>query len=288
MAIVDIEHVTKAYRAHPGTRVLLGRGGLATLLSRHYTPDTAIALNDISMSVELGECIGIAGASGSGKSTLLKLIAGVTTPTSGTVTVLGRATSVMDTEFEPRLSGRENVYLCSRLDGLTLKEAGVIVDAVRDFAEIGDAIEQPVASYSTGMRLRLAFAIAAHTSPDILLMDSDLGLADTAFQQKCAAAFEKLREQGKTIVLVVDPRVSAFENLCDRVVTLAQGEIVSEDSHESEPEPIEHAIEDEAPEEPVEMSEEQEPKAETQPESPSEPAPVESESDELTLERDTD
>lgn len=227
MAMIDIEHVTKTYRVHPGTRVLLGKGGLGTLLSRHYTPETSVALDEVSMSVDLNECLGIAGASGCGKTTLLKLIAGVTTPTSGKLTVLGRVAALLDTDdgFEPRLSGRANVVLHSRLLGLSRKEAEVILDAVRDFAGLGEAIDQPVASYSAGRRIRLAFAIAAHTSPDIIVMDTGLVRGDVSFEETCIAALTKLRAQGKTIVLALDPAAGDFRELCDRIVTLVNGRI---------------------------------------------------------------
>lgn len=222
MAIVDFEQVTKAYRVHPGTRVLFGKGGLATLLSRQAQHAMTVALEEFTFSIELGECLGIEGTTGAGKTTLLRLIAGITAPTSGKVTVLGRVASLIEPDFglEPRLSGRENSYLHCRFQGLSRKESNVVMETIQAFAGLDETLDDPVASYSLGMRVQLAFAIAAHTSPDILLMDSVLGLADDAFGRKCVAALSRLKEQGKTLVVVVDPAHHELRSLCDRVLAL--------------------------------------------------------------------
>lgn len=290
MAIVDIEHVTKSYRAHPGPRVLLGKGGLLTLLSRQPAESKA-ALRDVSLSLDLGQCIGIGGASGSGKTTLLKLIAGITTPSAGKVTVLGHVAPLIEPEggFDLRLSGRENAVLQGRLQGLTRKEAGLMFETVHEFAELSGAAGDPVASYTTAMRLRLAFGIAVHTSADLIVIDSVLAQADAAFQAKCAKAIEKLREQGKTVVLVVDPPVDGFAALLDRTITLEDGLVVSDVTHggdeapapEAEPSTDAHEIpmESEGP-----KSQAPAPVHETPPPS----GAGESGADELSLERDED
>ena len=250
MAIIEVEHLTKVYRAHPGNRVLFGRGGLGTLLSRHYTPDTSVALTDLTTSIELGECVGLVGESGSGKTTLLKLLAGISTPTNGKVTVLGRAVALLDADsgFEPALSGRENVLLQARLLGLTRKEADVILEAVCELAHIGDEIEQPLAGYSSGKRLLLAFAIAVHSSPDVLLIDNVFGSMDARFRKTCAAALRTLLEQGKTIVMVADSAATEFEPLCTRLITLDHGQIVEPGADdtivETETAPISKTIHD--------------------------------------------
>ncbi len=162
-----------------------------------------------------------ASESSAGKTTLLRLISGITTPTHGTVTVLGRVASLIElgAGFHDLLSGRENVYMNARLLGLGRREVDAAMNDVLNFADIGEAIDQPVGTYSNGMRLRLAFAIAVNSSPDIYLLDEVLAVGDEAFQRKCRAQIAKLRGDGKTFVYVSHD-LASVQALCDRCILL--------------------------------------------------------------------
>ena len=230
MPIVDVEHVTKLYRAARGVRALLGRGGIREWFDRDR-PNRKPALEDISFQVEAGESIGIIGANGSGKSTLLKIIAGVTTPTSGHVRVYGRVASLLElgAGFHPMLTGRENIYLNSGIHGVRHAQVDAIMDQIIAFSGIGDAIENPVATYSSGMYVRLGFAIATHTNPDIFLIDEVLAVGDEEFQRRCRNRIGELMEQGKTL-LFVSHDLSIVNVLCKRVILLSQGKMILRDS----------------------------------------------------------
>lgn len=183
------------------------------------------ALRDLSFEIAPGETFGVVGRNGSGKTTLLQLIAGVRAPTAGEVRVAGRLSLLLSlgTGFDPRLTGRENVDVNASLAGLTQADLARRLDAIRDFAEIGDFLDQPLSSYSTGMTMRLAFALAIHVEPDVLLIDEALAVGDEAFQRKCFARLRALRESGVTIVFVSHSASSVLE-LCDRALLLDAGE----------------------------------------------------------------
>ncbi len=227
MAIIEVENVSKRYRAARGVRALLGRGGLPDYL-RGRRPDEVAALEGISFSVESGESLGLIGANGSGKSTLLKIIAGVTVPTEGNVRVYGRVASLLElgAGFHPLLSGRENVYLNAGIHGVRHAQVDAIFDRVIEFSGIGKFIDYPVSTYSSGMYVRLGFAIAAHLNPDIFLIDEVLAVGDEDFQRKCRAKIGELMESGKTI-LFVSHDLSIVNVLCKRVVLLNQGKMIS-------------------------------------------------------------
>jgi ABC-type polysaccharide/polyol phosphate transport system ATPase subunit len=186
------------------------------------------ALQDINLSIPHGQVFGVIGPNGSGKSTLLKLIAGVTTPTRGSIAVHGRLTPLIElgAGFHPEMTGRENIFLNSAILGLTKKETFPLVDRIIAFSDISDFVDQPVKHYSSGMYLRLAFSIAVHVPFDILLVDEILSVGDLAFQKKCFALMEKFKADGKTIIYVGHDlrRVATF---CDQAAYLRQGQIIT-------------------------------------------------------------
>lgn len=230
MAIIEVENVGKRYRTKRGGRVLLGRGGLGSMLRGHRT-QMFDALKDITFSVDAGESLGIIGANGSGKSTLLKILAGVTIPTTGRVIVHGRVASLLElgAGFHPMLTGRENVYLNAGLLGMRHAQVDAQFDEIVEFSGIGDFIDNPVDTYSSGMHVRIGFAVAAFVNPDIFLVDEVLAVGDEAFQRKCRQKIGELREQGKTIVFVSHD-LGTVSAICGRVILLRKGRMITRDS----------------------------------------------------------
>jgi homopolymeric O-antigen transport system ATP-binding protein len=190
-------------------------------------PETFWALKDINFDVNGGDTIGIIGANGAGKSTLLKILSRITEPTEGEVRVQGRLASLLEvgTGFHPELTGRENVYLNGAILGMTKGEIDSKFDEIVDFSEIAKFLDTPVKRYSSGMYVRLAFAIAAHLDPDILVVDEVLAVGDVAFQRKCMAKMADARARARTVVFV-SHSVSAVESLCNRAVVLQEGRVV--------------------------------------------------------------
>lgn len=182
------------------------------------------ALRDVSFDVHRGETIGIVGRNGSGKSTLLQMICGTLTPTLGSVAVKGRIAALLElgAGFNPEFTGKENVRLSGLLYGLSDDELRDRYDAILDFAEIGNFIDQPVKTYSSGMYVRLAFAVAINVSPDILVIDEALSVGDEAFQRKCFARIDQIRDGGATILFVSHAAQSVLQ-LCDRAILMEHG-----------------------------------------------------------------
>jgi len=183
------------------------------------------ALRDVSFDVRKGETVGLIGRNGSGKSTLLQLICGTLSPTAGTLTTQGRIAALLElgSGFNPQFSGRENVYLNGAILGLSKAEIDSRFDAIAGFADIGDFIEQPVKVYSSGMVVRLAFAVQAMIDPDILVVDEALAVGDEKFQRKCFARIQDLKNKG-TSILFVSHNAPQIVELCDRALLLEQGE----------------------------------------------------------------
>lgn len=187
------------------------------------------ALKNISFDVARGETLGIVGRNGSGKSTLLQIICGTLTPTTGSVSVNGRIAALLElgAGFNPEFTGRENVYLNGTLLGLDSGEIRERFDDIAAFADIGEFIEQPVKSYSSGMYVRLAFAVAINVTPDILVIDEALSVGDEAFQRKCFARIQRMRDDGTT-VLFVSHSAGTVTHLCNRAILLDRGELLVE------------------------------------------------------------
>ena len=227
MHLIEVENVNKTYRPRRGPSMLLARGGFVNLFRRRR-PEEVRALEDVSFTVDEGEAVGIIGANGSGKSTLLKLLAGVTVPTTGRVAVRGRVASLLElgAGFHPLLTGRENVYLNAGILGMPRHEIDAVFDAIVAFSGIEEFIDNPVNTYSSGMFVRLGFAVAAHTNPDIFLVDEVLSVGDEEFQRKCRQRIGELRAQGKTIVFVSHD-LGTVNSLCNRVVLLSKGRMMA-------------------------------------------------------------
>jgi ABC-2 type transport system ATP-binding protein len=184
------------------------------------------AVRDLDLDVGRGETVGLIGANGSGKSTTLKLLAGILQPTTGTVEVNGRIASLLElgAGFNGELSGRDNVYLNASLLGLSRKEVDRHFDDIVDFSELAPFIDNQVKNYSSGMYVRLGFAVAVHIDPDILLVDEVLAVGDEAFQQKCLAKIEEFQQQGRTILLV-SHSLDLVEKICTQSVVLDHGRV---------------------------------------------------------------
>ncbi|GIX38292.1 MAG: ABC transporter [Silanimonas sp.] len=187
------------------------------------------ALREVSFEVRRGETVGIVGQNGSGKSTLLEILCGTLTPSVGAIEVCGRVAALLElgAGFNPEFSGRENVFLNGTVLGLTREEVASRFEAIVAFADIGDFIDQPVRTYSSGMFVRLAFAVAISVDPDILIVDEALSVGDEAFQRKCFARIEQLRERGATI-LFVSHSAGTVVDLCDRALWLDRGELLAD------------------------------------------------------------
>jgi lipopolysaccharide transport system ATP-binding protein len=192
-------------------------------------PATFWALEHVSFEIQRGEAVGLIGRNGAGKSTLLKILSRITEPTTGRAEVYGRVRSLLEvgTGFHPELSGRENVYLNGSLLGMKRREIAAKFDAIVDFAEVAMFIDTPVKRYSSGMYVRLAFAVAAHMEPEILIVDEVLAVGDLAFQGKCLAHMRALSNRGLTIVFV-SHNIQAIRDVCQRAVLLAQGKVIAD------------------------------------------------------------
>jgi lipopolysaccharide transport system ATP-binding protein len=188
---------------------------------------TIWALRDVSFEVNPGEVVGIIGRNGAGKSTLLKILSRITEPTTGRAEIYGRVGSLLEvgTGFHPELTGRENIYLNGAILGMSKGEIKRKFDEIVDFAELEKFIDTPVKRYSSGMYLRLAFAVAAHLEPEILVVDEVLAVGDAAFQQKCLAKMEDVSSRGRT-VLFVSHNMGAISRLCQRCILLDQGGVL--------------------------------------------------------------
>jgi lipopolysaccharide transport system ATP-binding protein len=186
------------------------------------------ALRDVSMTVRRGETLGLIGRNGSGKSTLLQLIAGTLTPTTGNVLTHGRVAALLElgSGFDPEFTGRENVFLQGAILGIPRRELTESFGAIEAFASIGDFIDQPVKTYSSGMMVRLAFSVAVHVTPDILIVDEALAVGDTAFQSKCLDRIRRMQQDGVAILLVSHSANTIIE-FCDRAAYLDHGRLVA-------------------------------------------------------------
>ena len=224
---IRVSHLNKRYKLyrHNRDRVADALG----LPGAHYTEH--MALQDVSMTVYRGETVGIIGTNGSGKSTILKIITGVLNPTSGDVEVRGRISALLElgAGFNMEYNGIENIYLNGTMIGFSEKEIAEKIDAILDFADIGEYVYQPVKTYSSGMFMRLAFAVAINIEPEILIVDEALSVGDVFFQAKCYHKFDEFKKQGKT-VLFVSHDLSNISKYCDRVVLLNQGVKLGEGS----------------------------------------------------------
>ena len=246
--IISVKNVSKAYRIWSSPSARLGSpltAATAALFPRSSAPHLALtaraargyrdfhALDDVSFEIRRGEATGIIGRNGSGKSTLLQLIAGTLAVTSGSLSVNGRVSALLElgSGFNPEFTGRENVFLNGSIYGLSRAEMARRFDEIAAFADIGDFIEQPVKTYSSGMMMRLAFAVAVSVQPDILIVDEALSVGDVFFTQKCFQRIREIVHRGATLIFVSHD-TGSVQNLCDRGLLLSQGKLI----HDGAPE----------------------------------------------------
>lgn len=239
---LSIQHVSKAFRIWqaPSARLLSPlQESAAAIFPRHSRLKSWLrgraqrhyrdfyALHDVSLTVRKGESIGIVGRNGSGKSTLLQIVAGTSQPTVGKAETHGRVAALLElgSGFNPEFTGRENVHLNGTVLGLSRAEIDARYDDIVAFSEIGEFIDQPVKTYSSGMVVRLAFAVAAHVDPDILIIDEALSVGDARFQLKCARAIDRFVERGVTL-LFVSHSMDMVKRLCSRAILLEHGKVI--------------------------------------------------------------
>ena len=225
---IRIEHLTKRYELGAMRHETMLREALLNLFRRgpRTAQESILALDDVNFNVDEGEVIGIIGRNGAGKSTLLKVLSKITYPTSGRIKVKGRVASLIEvgTGFHDELTGRENIYLNGSILGMRKREIDERIDQIIDFAGVDKFVDTPIKRYSSGMRLRLGFAVAAHMDPDVLFVDEVLAVGDAEFQKKCLNAMDELRSGGRT-VLFVSHNMAAIENLCPRTVWIDAGRL---------------------------------------------------------------
>jgi lipopolysaccharide transport system ATP-binding protein len=199
-------------------------------VAKNKEDDLVWALKDVSFAIQPGEVVGLIGRNGAGKSTMLKILSRITEPTEGTMDLYGRVGSLLEvgTGFHPELTGRENLYLSGAILGMKRREIDRKLEEIVEFAEIGRFLDTAVKHYSSGMYLRLAFSVAAHLDPDILLVDEVLAVGDLAFQQKCLSHMRGLTQTGMTIILV-SHNMAAIQSSCQRVMLLNNGHLIADD-----------------------------------------------------------
>lgn len=221
--IISIDHISKVYSLYEKP---VDRMKEALSIRRKKYHNDHVVLDDFNLKIKRGESVGIVGRNGAGKSTLLKMITGVVTPTSGTITTNGKIAALLElgAGFNGEYTGRKNIYLNGRMMGYTHAQMDQRVDSIIEFADIGDFIDQPVKTYSSGMFARLAFAVSINVEPDILIVDEVLSVGDTRFQIKCIQKMKELKEKGTTI-LFVSHAIEQIKQFCGRAIWMKDGKI---------------------------------------------------------------
>lgn len=227
---IKVSNLTKTYKLYESNKRRIIEG-LFPKAKPHY--QEFHALKDVSFNIKKGEIVGIIGKNGSGKSTLLKIITGVLNSTSGSLDVNGRISALLElgAGFNPEYTGIENIYLNGTLNKMTREETSRRIDDIAEFADIGDFIYQPVKNYSSGMFVRLAFAVAVYSNPDILIVDEALAVGDAAFQAKCMARMNQIMKSGATVLFVTHD-MNTVKRLCQRCIYLEKGTKIMEGSAE--------------------------------------------------------
>jgi lipopolysaccharide transport system ATP-binding protein len=231
MGTITVNNVGKAYKRYPSRWARLAEWVLPGHKPRHQL---LWVLQNISFTVKPGEAVGIVGMNGAGKSTLLKILTGTTMPTEGSFSMEGRVAALLELGmgFHPDFSGRQNAYMSAQLFGHSAEEIEQLMPHIEAFAEIGDYIDQPVRLYSSGMQVRLAFAVATAKRPDVLIVDEALSVGDTYFQHKSFERIREFRKQGTTLLLVSHDK-SSIQSICDRAILLSSGTVALEGAPEA-------------------------------------------------------
>ncbi|WP_339513171.1 ABC transporter ATP-binding protein [Pseudomonas sp. RL_15y_Pfl2_60] len=230
MGSIQVSQLGKAYKQYPSRWARLAEWFIPFSAPRHQLK---WVLQDLSFTVNPGEALGIIGVNGAGKSTLLKMITGTTQPNAGHIHLQGRVAALLELGmgFHPDFSGRQNVFMAGQLLGLGMDELHELMAEIEAFAEIGEYIDHPVRTYSSGMQMRLAFSVATARRPDVLIVDEALSVGDAYFQHKSFARIREFRKAGTTLLIVSHDR-QAIQNLCDRAILLANGKLALEGSPE--------------------------------------------------------
>jgi lipopolysaccharide transport system ATP-binding protein len=243
-AVIKVENLSKKYVISHQTNVRGGHGTLRDAItdgfrsvSKRFTRQSSVdpsheefwALNDVSFEIKQGDRVAIIGRNGAGKSTLLKILSRITEPTQGRITIEGRVASLLEvgTGFHAELTGRENIFLNGAILGMSKQEIKRKFDEIVAFSEVEKFLDTPVKRYSSGMYVRLAFAVAAHLEPEILIVDEVLAVGDMEFQQKCLGKMESVANEGRTVIFV-SHNMSAVQKLCERSILLRSGKLISE------------------------------------------------------------
>ncbi len=228
MALIEFENVSKTFKQGTGAKILFRH--MQEKVTRRER-NLFYALRNVSFSLDHGESLAIIGRNGAGKSTLLSLVAGLSRPNEGNVDIGGKVAALLElgSGFHGDLTGVENLWLNAALLGLSRKKTAQVFDSIIDFSGIGDFIFQPLRTYSTGMVMRLAFAVAVHVDPDILIVDEVLAVGDAAFYSKCLDKIMEFRHSGKTL-LFVSHSGAMLKMLCDRALWLNQGQVMADGS----------------------------------------------------------
>ena len=220
--VIEFKDVYKRYKLYKNDKKRF-----MAIFSKKISYKEKIAVNNVSFKIRQGEAVAIFGKNGAGKSTILKMITGVAFPTSGEIMVKGRVSALLEltSGFDPELSGRENIYLKGQLCGLTNEEISEIEDVIVDFAEVGEYIDQPVRSYSSGMKARLGFAVSVNIRPEILIVDEALSVGDKDFRNKCLAKVKDIIENDKVTLLFVTHSTGTARDFCDRGIVMVKGQM---------------------------------------------------------------
>ena len=231
MGTISVIKLAKAYKQYPTSWSRLAEWVLPGHLTRHQLK---WVLQDINFTVNPGEAVGIIGINGAGKSTLLKMITGTTQPTIGTVQITGRVAAMLELGmgFHPGFTGRQNVFMAGQLLGYSAEEIARLMPEIEAFAEIGDYIDQPVRTYSSGMQMRLAFSVATAHRPNVLIVDEALSVGDAYFQHKSFDRIREFRKQGTTLLIVSHDK-AAIQSICDRAILLNAGRLAMEGEPEA-------------------------------------------------------
>lgn len=239
-SIIEVEALSKQYRIRPREPYMVLREVLSNAVrtlfhrvrnNKKKSQDIFLALDTISFHVDPGETVGIIGRNGAGKTTLLKILSRITYPTKGIARLKGRVGSLLEvgTGFHPELTGRENIYFNGSILGMTKREVDQKFNEIVEFSEVEQFLDTPVKRYSSGMQLRLAFSVAAHLEPEILLVDEVLAVGDVQFQKKCLGKMSEVARSGRT-VLFVSHNMEAVERLCSRTILLHEGKVIADGS----------------------------------------------------------
>ncbi|MBR5315786.1 MAG: ABC transporter ATP-binding protein [Firmicutes bacterium] len=217
---IQFKHVSKKYKLYKNEKERF-----MAVFSKKIKPKMKVAINDVSFTINKGDSVALFGKNGAGKSTMLKMITGVLYPSEGDIVVNGRVSALLELSagFDPDFTGRENIYFKGQLLGIDEKEIAKLESAIVDFADIGEYIDQPVRSYSSGMKARLGFAINVNIEPEILIVDEALSVGDKAFRQKCNLKIKEVLADGQVTFLFVTHSTKTAKNFCERGIVMKQG-----------------------------------------------------------------